>query len=1256
MRGNGFLPIFVRPAVVNVKPNKSLETMRGRKKRTNLFARILLIGLCFWGSHVMALAQGQGKEPVRISTQEALLDLLSSPLRAGGETRDLYIEKDLLVDTVLVVRNTTPLRIYGNAFIRDKDFRGSIFVLEAGANLTLESDIDGAGEVSDAPEIVVREGATFGLRGSEITNVTHSKALMGIIENAGTMRMESGTFGEYKCFQVITDVIKYCCLNAGTLILMGGHINGTVSNRGRMIISQNASLPFYVEEILCGDAPLEIVSALYTKVSLHKGNPLASGSGFSNGEVVAQGGSNYQLTESDWKQLVFSGTNIVTELSGNQIRIKSGGAGPIVNGFDLQTLVDQATGTAQSPTLITVPEEGIKLSKTVTVKDRHVKITGGKITADFSETEWLKMFVVESGSLTLEDITLDGNRGEKLTTPVEETCTFIHQKGGVCHLNNGVRMTNAFGHLDYLNALILQKGTTYVHDGCFISDNICLLGGCVYVDKEATLVMDGGQIYANNPIQGEYWYGGVYVAGQLDFYGGEISHHLDSNISIAGVVNYGSAATNKNIFSESMMFHKGGVLNMNRSLAYNVTLTFDEEVQPGDVLVRANGYQLTESDRARFLLPEGYSLVMNGNTFVLAKEGASGISTLQELLDAIDQAPAGTATAPTVLNIVKAIPVTQTIIIKNKHIKLAGENLTFNNGATGNIRFFALEGTASLTIEKATLNGAVAGASHYCSFFHVSNQSTLNLSWVTMKGARSDIENWALLTVLGTCNAELTSFQNNTGNGLIYIGSSATCHFKGAEMNIAGNNCIVGNTVYPLIHNYGILNYEGGSLTNNIAVPFVNYGEMNLGEGLMVSNPLWNYNIENAALVYGSLSINGGNFQDDIYLGKGTGKGCVTIYKMVSNNQLKLVCPAAEDGWVAFRGGKGYQFTEADLQRFVLADDLSKEYRLALENNTLVLRALAGQKYNVTVGSCQNGTLKSDKSQAAKGEVVTITATPAAGYKLYADRLCYNHYYQLQATADKNVFTFLMPSTHAYVEAEFIPEKSDITPPDTTLFTPDDGVIPSPGIGNLDSLIIILGGDADLRIDAKPVDDSDLPGEMRDALDKERAKGSELIGSLEELISRLDSKGNAEPLYKIPSGKVRLTFFIKSSNLRAAGGRYYILCYSQGEVCTIIPEYDPESRAVTFETDRLGIFSVLYGQPATANERISDGEALIRVVTNGDRIEIHNLPAGSPYQIFDFSGRMVHGGTGNGNILSWTPLTKGAYIIYIEGKSYKISF
>lgn len=1225
-------------------------------KRTNLFTRILLIGLCFLSSYVMALAQGQGKEPVRISTQEELLDVLSSPLRAGEEIMDIYIEKDLLVDTVVVVRNTTPIRILGNAFIRDKGFRESIFVLEAGANLTLESDIDGANGVSDEPEIVVREGATFCLSGSNITNVTHSKALMGIIENAGTMRMEGGTFGEYTCFQVISDVLKYCCLNTGTLTLVGGNINGKISNRGKIIINQSASQPINVEEILCGDTPLEIVSPLHTNLSLSKGNPLLANSGFKNGETVAQGGSNYQLTESDRKHLIFGGTNIVTELSENQIRIKSGGGGIVTVKFDLQALIDQATGTAQSPTLITVPEEGISLSKTVTIKDKHVKITGGKISADFSETKWLKMFVVESGSLTLEDITLDGNRGEKLTTPAEETCTFIHQKGGVCHLNNGVRMTNAFGHWDYLNALILQKGTTYVHDGCFISDNICLLGGCVYVDKEAILVMDGGQIFANNPIQGEYWYGGVYVAGRLDFYGGEISHHLDSNISIAGIVNYGSATTNKNIFSESMMFHKGGILNLNRPLTYDVTLTFDEEVQPGDVLVQANGYQLTESDLGHFKLPEGYSLEQRDNTFILAKAGASGISTLKELIDAIDKAPVGTLTAPTVLTIVEAIPVTQTIIIKNKHIKLTGENLTFNNGATSHIRFFSLEGAASLTIEKATLNGAVAGSNHYCSFFHVSNHSTLNLSWVTMTGAHSNIENWALLTVLGTCNAEFTSFHNNTGNGLIYIGSSATCHFNGAEMNIASNNCIVGNTVYPLIHNYGLMNYEGGSLTNNVAVPFVNYGEMNLGKGLMVVNPLDKYNIENAALVYGNLSIDGSNFQDDIYLGKGTGKGCVTIYEMFSNNQLGLVCPEAEDGWVAFKGGKDYKLTETDLRRIVLADDLSKEYMLALEDNTFVLRALAGQKYNVTVGSCQNGTLKSDKSQAAKGELVTITATPATGYKLYADQLCYNHYYQLQATADKNVFTFNMPSTHAHVEAEFIPEKSNITPPDTTLFTPDDGVSPAPGIGNLDSLIIILGGDPDLEIDAKPVDENDLPGEMRDAIDRETTKGSELIGSLEELISRLDSKGNVETLYQIPSGKVRLTFFIKSSNLRAAGGQYYILCYSQGEVSTIIPEYDPESRTVTFETDRMGIFSVLYGQPVTANERITDGKAPIRVVTNGDRIEIHNLPAGIPYQIFDFSGRMVYGGIGNGGILSWTPATKGAYIIYIEGKSYKISF
>ena len=98
-------------------------------ERTNLFTRILLIGLCFLSSHVVALAIGHAKEPVRISTQEELLDALSSSLRAGGETPDLYIEKDLFVDTVLVVRNTTPLRIYGNAFIRGKGFRRSLFVL-----------------------------------------------------------------------------------------------------------------------------------------------------------------------------------------------------------------------------------------------------------------------------------------------------------------------------------------------------------------------------------------------------------------------------------------------------------------------------------------------------------------------------------------------------------------------------------------------------------------------------------------------------------------------------------------------------------------------------------------------------------------------------------------------------------------------------------------------------------------------------------------------------------------------------------------------------------------------------------------------------------------------------------------------------------------------------------------------------------------------------------------------------------------------
>ena len=59
----------------------------------------------------------------------------------------------------------------------------------------------------------------------------------------------------------------------------------------------------------------------------------------------------------------------------------------------------------------------------------------------------------------------------------------------------------------------------------------------------------------------------------------------------------------------------------------------------------------------------------------MAKAGASGISTLEELIDAIDKAPVGTLTAPTVLTIVEAIPVTQTVVIKNKHIKLVEKGL-----------------------------------------------------------------------------------------------------------------------------------------------------------------------------------------------------------------------------------------------------------------------------------------------------------------------------------------------------------------------------------------------------------------------------------------------------------------------------------------------------------------------------------------------------------------------------------------------------
>ena len=71
-------------------------------------------------------------------------------------------------------------------------------------------------------------------------------------------------------------------------------------------------------------------------------------------------------------------------------------------------------------------------------------------------------------------------------------------------------------------------------------------------------------------------------------------------------------------------------------------------------------------------------------------------------------------------------------------------------------------------------------------------------------------------------------------------------------------------------------------------------------------------------------------------------------------------------------------------------------------------------EYNITIAEMQNGSVSADKAQAAKGEIVTLTVTPAEGYKI-ADVKVNN----VSLNAVEGVYSFEMPEEDVTITASF---------------------------------------------------------------------------------------------------------------------------------------------------------------------------------------------------------------------------------------------
>lgn len=1249
-----------------------------------------------------------------IKTLDELLEALH-PMTYQTKAEGVEIVGDILIKAEgIPVDQPIPVAVKacltGGPLYRADGYEGAILDIRSGGDLTLENTIDGR-DISASQTVVIEAGGRLVLAGeAKIVNVIKSKLSDYVISNSGTFEMTSGATmvetaaAPWGSQNIIPgDVIN---LDGAKAVLREGSIGGQVLNYGDLSLYGEFNIQdIWIKathlvidggvddgKVVSQVAFVTIESKLQHDINITSFAPLIVTSGFRHGDIVAKGSTNYQLTASDANHLLVPGSfdNRVVDNTIVLINPKQETGGEIGDEEDLQTAINNAAEGSSTPTELVIQEKGIELTGSITVpKGKRILLTGGTIKRAAGQERFC-MFIVDGGHLVLRNITLDGNR-QSYEYMRSSSIVWVHN-GGYLSMNEGAVLQNNTDGSDTTDKI----GTVNVWDGTFVMNGGVIkdnygFHSIIEIGQEGEFRMIDGMITANSG-------GGIiYNKGSLNLYGGRIIEN--TNVRNALIINgNGNPEMNKgrlHICNDAVINNPkctiGGLITYTNdfilegnafTLADKITLhndcyitlqsqlsqfeagglriahQCDANFQLTDNQVIAQGGKYSEDILSKITYEGDYQLAADESKIYLSKGGTTtGIRTREELQAAINAAAIGSLSEPTELKIaVAGIDMDQMVTIKGKHIKLTGNGVRYLYKVEDvNSRMFSVEDGGSLTIESASLEG-LSGSTKYCTLVYVSSGSSLSLKNVTMLGVLSDLQNWSMLRIYGNCTLSNCTITKNNGEAMVFVGSTGQCRIEGGK--ITGNSCSDTKTTSTLIYNLGSLDYVSGEFTNNHAISISSNGTT-----ILRSPKVKNYlstlipNDGSAIWVYSRLDLySTASVGDAFFLGKsGANYGCLYLHGALKN-AIELVCHDVKDGWVAVQGAD-YSLTSSDLSKITLAKALAEEYKLVKEENKFVLRSLKGKTYNVKTEKCENGMITADKSTAAEGEDITVTVTPASGYKLYAEQLRYNRIWQLQPTNKVNVFTFKMPAKDVSISAEFIPDDVAVSPVDTTGFKPDD-VTPSTGIGNLDSLITILGGGG-AKPEASPIPEEDLPGSLADEIDDATDNGDEYIGSLEELIGLLSpGSSDPKPIYVLPV-KVTLIFYLpktltKADELRAsAEGKYYILNECEGKITRIIPEYDADSNALLFETDRMGVFTVMRDNgSSTPNERISS--ETVKAVVGDNQLSLYNLPIGETYRVYDLSGRLVYMGVGNGSVVRVELSETGVYLVKWGQESLKV--
>ena len=426
-------------------------------KHVDKFGLVIIVWLCLTGWLPISAKAGNS---VEITSLKQLQVFLSSSTLKSDAVKDLNITANgILVDQTVSVESGT-FRMHGGSLIRAEGFTETMLDIQEGANLTVENTIDGANiEAANKPLINIQKGGTFILsesgslaraswistdeRTTIATPIPNPKEEFVILQsfvvsNNGTFIMDGGTISENT--GGLTLLNNY---SSGIFTLKKGSIKNNscstaINNVGTFNLYPN-SFEISATGSIRLNTPMNILSSL--------NKPLSISVELKEGNIVAKGSGNYSLSQSDLSQLSISEidkTDLILKLNNNQILLATSsdpGTSEITTPEELQKAIDKATGTADSPTIITIPKEGIRLTSPLIIEGKYIKLTGGTIWNNM--TEATRMFELKSGKLILENITFDGYYS---ATSAPQFCTFVFLLDGEFIMKEGVILQNAKCH------------------------------------------------------------------------------------------------------------------------------------------------------------------------------------------------------------------------------------------------------------------------------------------------------------------------------------------------------------------------------------------------------------------------------------------------------------------------------------------------------------------------------------------------------------------------------------------------------------------------------------------------------------------------------------------------------------------------------------------------------------------------------------------------------------------------------------------